>query len=108
RSMLDGAQDPFGSRGFDPRVDTVATVRQVSVTVPAAVTEAVLTQVPAVFRCGIDVGLLAALAVAVVRWRRRRGQDPTPLVVQLEGHGRHEQVVPGADLSRTVGWFTTV
>ncbi|WP_266114256.1 amino acid adenylation domain-containing protein [Aldersonia sp. NBC_00410] len=108
RSMLDGAQDPFGSRGLDPRVDTVATVREVSVTVPAAVTEAVLTRVPAVFRCGIDAGLLAGLAVAVARWRHGRGLDPGPLVVQLESHGRHEQVVAGADLSRTVGWFTTV
>ncbi|MCX5046733.1 amino acid adenylation domain-containing protein, partial [Aldersonia sp. NBC_00410] len=108
RSMLDGAQDPFGSRGLDPRVDTVATVREVSVRVSAAVTEAVLTRVPAVFRCGIDAGLLAGLAVAVARWRHGRGLDPGPLVVQLESHGRHEQVVAGADLSRTVGWFTTV
>ena len=28
--------------------------------------------------------------------------------VDREGHGRAEQVVPGADLSRTVGWFTTL
>ncbi|WP_344407673.1 condensation domain-containing protein, partial [Dactylosporangium fulvum] len=27
--------------------------------------------------------------------------------VELEGHGREEQVVPGADLVRTVGWFTS-
>ena len=26
----------------------------------------------------------------------------------LEGHGREEHVVPGADLSRTVGWFTSM
>ncbi|WP_236789556.1 non-ribosomal peptide synthetase [Amycolatopsis sp. GM8] len=31
-----------------------------------------------------------------------------PTVVALEGHGRDEHLVPGADLSRTVGWFTTV
>ncbi|WP_020658821.1 non-ribosomal peptide synthetase [Amycolatopsis benzoatilytica] len=31
-----------------------------------------------------------------------------PLEVALEGHGREEQRVPGADLSRTVGWFTTI
>ena len=28
--------------------------------------------------------------------------------VDLEGHGREEEVVEGADLSRTVGWFTTL
>ncbi|SES49933.1 non-ribosomal peptide synthase domain TIGR01720/amino acid adenylation domain-containing protein, partial [Streptomyces sp. yr375] len=27
---------------------------------------------------------------------------------RLEGHGREEDVVPGADLSRTVGWFTSM
>ncbi|MGW0856653.1 amino acid adenylation domain-containing protein [Streptomyces sp. NPDC002690] len=26
----------------------------------------------------------------------------------MEGHGREEDVVPGADLSRTLGWFTTI
>ncbi|WP_191334965.1 non-ribosomal peptide synthetase, partial [Amycolatopsis acidiphila] len=36
------------------------------------------------------------------------GQALGPTVVALEGHGREEHLVPGADLSRTVGWFTTV
>ncbi|GHF71769.1 amino acid adenylation domain-containing protein/non-ribosomal peptide synthase protein (TIGR01720 family) [Amycolatopsis bartoniae] len=31
-----------------------------------------------------------------------------PATVALEGHGREEHLVPGADLSRTIGWFTTV
>ena len=30
------------------------------------------------------------------------------MLVALEGHGREEDVVPGADLSRTVGWFTSI
>lgn len=30
------------------------------------------------------------------------------MAVALEGHGREEEVVEGADLSRTVGWFTTL
>uniref|UniRef100_UPI000ADFB8FA non-ribosomal peptide synthetase n=1 Tax=Rhodococcus marinonascens TaxID=38311 RepID=UPI000ADFB8FA len=29
-------------------------------------------------------------------------------LVSLEGHGREDQVVPGADLGRTVGWFTAM
>jgi non-ribosomal peptide synthase protein (TIGR01720 family) len=28
------------------------------------------------------------------------------VLVELEGHGRQEEAVPGAELSRTVGWFT--
>ncbi|WP_052396211.1 condensation domain-containing protein [Kutzneria sp. 744] len=30
------------------------------------------------------------------------------MLIRLEGHGREQEVVPGADLSRTVGWFTSV
>ncbi|MET8546543.1 condensation domain-containing protein [Kitasatospora sp. NPDC004799] len=46
--------------------------------------------------------LLAALALALARWsgHERIGLD-------LEGHGR-EDLLEGVDLSRTVGWFTTV
>ncbi|WP_165986545.1 non-ribosomal peptide synthetase, partial [Streptomyces sp. YIM 98790] len=69
---------------------------------------AVLTALPAAFRGGADDGLLAALALAVARWRRERGVAETSALVRLEGHGREEEVVPGADLSRTVGWFTSV
>ncbi|MEG0637020.1 MAG: condensation domain-containing protein, partial [Pseudomonas sp.] len=46
--------------------------------------------------------LLTALARVVARWS---GQDAA--LVQLEGHGR-EEVFADIDLSRTVGWFTTL
>ena len=46
--------------------------------------------------------LLAALA-----WALSDGTGRVPVRVQLEGHGR-EDVLDGVDLSRTVGWFTTV
>ncbi|HVV14352.1 non-ribosomal peptide synthetase [Amycolatopsis sp.] len=49
-------------------------------------------------RARVHEVLLAALGVAV------GGRA----VVALEGHGRDEDRMPGADLSRTVGWFTTV
>src|SRR5439155_1582044 len=48
--------------------------------------------------------LRTAFARAVARWR---GDDGSVLIA-LEGHGREEQIVPGADLSGTVGWFTSV
>ncbi|MFJ9041499.1 amino acid adenylation domain-containing protein [Streptomyces sp. NPDC102406] len=104
REVLEGPNPPLGSRAFDPSVDVWSTVETVRVQLPADVTEAVLTELPAAFRAtGTDV-LLAALALAVNRWR---GTDESTLV-RLEGHGREEEVVPGADLSRTVGWFTTM
>src|SRR5690606_12587800 len=40
-------------------------------------------------------------------WRIRRGDTAGPELIALEGHGREEQAVPGADLSATVGWCTT-
>ncbi|XOZ86368.1 non-ribosomal peptide synthase/polyketide synthase [Nocardia testacea] len=99
--------DPLlGTRAFDPAVDTNATVERFEVSLPADVTEAVLTTVGARYHGGPNDALLAALALALVRWR-----DDGPngaALVKLEGHGREEAVVPGADLSRTVGWFTAV
>ncbi|WP_157556766.1 non-ribosomal peptide synthetase, partial [Nocardia acidivorans] len=100
-----GTADPLlGARAFDPAVDTFATVERVEVTVPAAVTDAVLTSIPGRYRGGVNDGLLSALAMAVARWRAD-GNDAA--LIKLEGHGREEEVVPGADLSRTVGWFTS-
>ncbi|MFI9722848.1 amino acid adenylation domain-containing protein [Streptomyces sp. NPDC052396] len=104
RDMLEAPNPPLGTRAFDPAVDVWSTVDTVRVELPAEVTEAVLTRLPAAFKgTGTDV-LLAALALAVNRWG---GADRSALV-RLEGHGREEDVVPGADLSRTVGWFTSM
>src|SRR5262249_47217189 len=52
--------------------------------------------------------LLGALAVALVRWARQRtrGND-SAVLIDLEGHGR-EEIFAGVDLTRTVGWFTSV
>ncbi|MGC7102170.1 amino acid adenylation domain-containing protein, partial [Amycolatopsis lurida] len=89
-----------------PSVDGRATVggqRSVEVELSEEDTEALLQQVPAVYRTQVNDVLLAALAVALREWL---GSDR--VVVDLEGHGREEQVVPGADLSRTVGWFTSM
>ncbi len=108
RSML-GAPDPvLGSRRLDPAIDVVSTVDQVRVRLPQDVTETLLTALPAAFHCGPNDGLLAGVALAVAAWRRGRGVAEPSVLVNLEGHGREEAVVPGADLSRTVGWFTTI
>ncbi|CAM5499917.1 Linear gramicidin synthase subunit B [Streptomyces tendae] len=108
RSVVEGPDPLIGARPVDPAVDTISTVDYVWVRLPAAVTQALLTDVPAAFRGGVNDGLLSALALAVARWRRDRGVDESSLLVKLEGHGREEAVVPGADLSRTVGWFTSM
>jgi non-ribosomal peptide synthase protein (TIGR01720 family) len=61
-----------------------------------------------VYRAGIDDLLLTALGLALYGWRRDYYDlEDGPLLVDLEGHGR-EVGESGLDLSRTVGWFTSV
>ncbi|TLP52929.1 MULTISPECIES: non-ribosomal peptide synthetase, partial [Pseudomonas] len=68
----------------------------------AAFTRQLLQQAPAAYRTQVNDLLLTALAQAVADWS---GQ--AEVLVQLEGHGR-EEVFEDIDLSRTVGWFTTL
>ncbi|MGH3838725.1 MAG: condensation domain-containing protein, partial [Pseudonocardiaceae bacterium] len=107
-AMLDQPGPLLGQRALDAAQDTVGSCRELQVRVPAARAEPLLTSVPAVFHAGIDDVLLCGLALAVTSWRRGRGDGSGGVLVDLEGHGRQEQVLAGVDLSRTVGWFTTV
>ncbi|MFF0885027.1 amino acid adenylation domain-containing protein [Streptomyces sp. NPDC003456] len=108
QEILHTDEPVLGAREVDPARDVAATVDTVRVRVPADVTGVLLDTVPAVFRGGVDDGLLAGLALALARWRRTRGESASPTLVRLEGHGREEHLVPGADLSGTVGWFTAM
>ncbi|MGU3432657.1 amino acid adenylation domain-containing protein [Actinomycetes bacterium M1A6_2h] len=75
------------------------------VSVDAETTRAVLTSVPAMIRGDITDVLLGAFRVAVSRWFAATGRDrDADVLVDLERHGRTEL---DADLSRTVGWFTS-
>ncbi|MGI5218677.1 amino acid adenylation domain-containing protein [Nocardia sp. CA-290969] len=105
--VLTGGDRLLGARPLDPHRDTAATAGRVRVRIPADITETVLTTLPARFHGSANDPLLAALALALTEWRRRRGAATGGELISLEGHGREEQAVPGADLSATVGWFTT-
>ena len=106
RSVVATADPVLGARPFDPRIDIESTVQNIRVDLAADLTEDLLTRLPQVFRGGVNDGLLTALAMAVAKWRSLRGNDIPATLLQLEGHGREEDVIPGADLGRTVGWFT--
>ena len=67
-------------------------------------TRALLGEVPAAFHAGIHEILLIAFAVAVAEFA---GTPGAPVGIDVEGHGRDEELFAGTDLSRTVGWFTT-
>ncbi|MGW6289849.1 amino acid adenylation domain-containing protein, partial [Streptomyces sp. NPDC055107] len=70
-------------------------------------TRALITRVPAAVHGSVHDVLVAAAALALARWRRERAQRAGHDVIAVEGHGREENVVPGAELSTTVGWFTS-
>ncbi|WP_405567359.1 amino acid adenylation domain-containing protein [Streptomyces sp. NBC_01167] len=108
RTTLEGPDPLLGSRPLDPAVDVLSTVEHLELQLPAEVTEALLTSLPAAFHGGVNDGLLAALALALAAWRRSRGVTEPSALIRLEGHGREQDVVPGADLSRTMGWFTSM
>ena len=82
--------------------NTTASARTVSVSLNADDTRTLLQEVPTAFRTQINEVLLTALVRALARWT-----GSNSVVVDLEGHGR-EEILKGVDLSRTVGWFTTI
>jgi non-ribosomal peptide synthase protein (TIGR01720 family) len=85
-----------------PAVNTMGSARTVRVALEEAETRALLQAVPGVYRTQIDEVLLTAVVQAVTGWSGQRG-----VWVDVEGHGR-EEIVAEVDVSRTVGWFTTI
>ena len=92
------------------------TAGHVRLTLPASVTEPLLGRVPSAFHGGIQDVLLSGLVLALVDWQRRQngsrgaassGSDHPAVLVDVEGHGR-EEVFADVELSRTVGWFTSL
>jgi amino acid adenylation domain-containing protein/non-ribosomal peptide synthase protein (TIGR01720 family) len=94
----------FSSLPVDyPRGDnTISSAGSVTVTLSSEETQALLQDVPTAYRTQINDVLLLALVQAFATWT---GQ--TRLLLDLEGHGR-EEIFPDLDISRTIGWFTTV
>ena len=68
-------------------------------------TRHLLTAAPAAYRANAEDLLLASLCLGLERWTGTPLDDG--ILINLEGHGR-ENLIPGADPSRTVGWFTAL
>ena len=100
-AILDGPNEPIGHRALDPAVDLGHTRDRVSVELSAEITDALTGPLTRAYRATVNDVLLTALAVAV------RSDSSSSFLVSVESHGRDEDLVPGADLSRTVGWFTS-
>jgi non-ribosomal peptide synthase protein (TIGR01720 family) len=65
-------------------------------------TRELLQEVPRAYHTQIQDVLVTALVRSVEKWNGRSG-----VLLDLEGHGR-EELREDLDLSRTVGWFTTI
>jgi non-ribosomal peptide synthase protein (TIGR01720 family) len=108
REILETADPLLSERALDPALDTARTARHLSLTLPSALTGPLLTQVPALYHGRINDVLLTGFALALAGWRQRQGRgNATAVLFELEGHGR-EDIFAGVDLSRTVGWFTSL
>ena len=98
------AATPAALPAVQPAVDTYASAGQLSVSLDAETTRMLLGEVPAAFHAGIQDILLIAFGLAVAEFL---GAGAAPIGIDVEGHGRAEELAPDVDLSRTVGWFTT-
>jgi non-ribosomal peptide synthase protein (TIGR01720 family) len=87
---------------FDNGLNDTASSRTLRGELDTDMTKALLQDVPGVYGTRVDEVLLTALVRGM---KESTGVDQ--LLVDLEGHGR-EDVVQNADLSRTVGWLTTL
>ena len=100
------AQSPPGLAGLPidrpgAGVPVEADRREVTVELDAGRTRLLLRRMPVNTR--VDYALLAAVALAVAEWTGR-----PQLHVTVEGQGRAPQFVDGAELYRSVGWFTSL
>ena len=91
---------------IDPVLDRVGTSAELSLRWPITLTQELLLS-PARLNGQINELLLTAFALALARWQARLGASAGRVHFDLEGHGR-EDIFDGVDVSRTVGWFTTL
>ncbi|OBH51703.1 non-ribosomal peptide synthetase [Mycobacterium colombiense] len=83
--------------------DTHANAGRLSAQLDVETTRMLLGEVPAAFHAGVQDILLIAFGLAIAQLS---GSGETPIGIDVEGHGRHDELSPNIDLSRTVGWFT--
>jgi amino acid adenylation domain-containing protein/non-ribosomal peptide synthase protein (TIGR01720 family) len=77
-------------------------IERVAFSLAADETEQLLKHVNQAYHSEINDLLLTALGMAFKKWT-----GANRVLIDLEGHGR-EAIIPEVDISRTVGWFTTL
>ncbi|TFI51868.1 amino acid adenylation domain-containing protein [Mastigocladus laminosus UU774] len=89
--------DPTGKQN-----NSVASAANVSVYLSKEQTRDLLQKVPSAYNTQINDVLLTALVQTLTQWTEK-----STVCIDLEGHGR-EDLFADVDISRTVGWFTSI
>jgi len=100
-TLVEQTHEPL-PRDFATGENTVSSTKLLSVELGEDETQSLLRNVFGVSHTGIIDVLLAALLKTIAQWT-----GGNSLFAYLEGHGR-EEIGGGVDVSRTVGWFTTL
>ncbi|HHX3464749.1 TPA: amino acid adenylation domain-containing protein, partial [Legionella pneumophila] len=91
-------------RDFDKKNQGIRVSKRISWQLGINETSLLLRRLPQNFHTTTRLILLTALAMAYRQWSHH-----TSLFLHLEGHGREERILKKtADLSRTMGWFTSI
>lgn len=99
--LLSGNTISFDRRPPGSRPDTMAGTRSHTAELDTTATEHILTTVPDAFGATAEEVVITGLALALSEW------GTGDLLIDREGHGRHDSAA-GTDLSRTIGWFTSI
>ncbi|MFM8278545.1 MAG: amino acid adenylation domain-containing protein [Cyanobium sp.] len=91
---------PLDHHGHPNRLETAAEHR---VRLGVEATRMLLTQALRPYNLGVQELLLAALAEALAPWT-----GLPEIWIEMEGHGRESLLDEDLDVSRTVGWFTSL
>jgi len=105
------AQEPLAAlalpRDYPEGENLEGATKSVTISLSMQETHALLHDVHSAYHTEINDFLLTALAQALARWTGASGAPSGIVMVDLESHGR-EPLFDDVDLSRTVGWFTTL
>jgi amino acid adenylation domain-containing protein/non-ribosomal peptide synthase protein (TIGR01720 family) len=89
-------------RDFAGGINTESSTKTFTISISKEDTEVLLRRGLRAYGVEINDILLTALAQTLTAWT-----GETSAYLHLEGHGR-EELVPGLDITRTVGWFTAL
>ena len=87
---------------FDVTTNLVASTQQIEWVLSEELTQALIQQIPGRQKTRVDEVLLTALVQSIAQWAGNHS-----VLVDVEGHGRASHF-EHTDVSRTVGWFTTL